>query len=125
MALLALVVLFLVGIGLSVYLSANRGHDPRDLAYWNIVGADHDWSAAAAQGDPQAQLLHGFALIRTNFQTMITRAPLLYAIPIIGKRWFEKISYSIHNDASQEQLAEAYPWIKLSADQGFAPARAV
>lgn len=54
---------------------------------------------------------------------MIDRVPRLSAIPLIGKRLFQTISYSIDNRISQEQLAEAHRWIKLSADQGFAPAK--
>jgi hypothetical protein len=54
---------------------------------------------------------------------MIDRVPRLSAIPIISKQWFESISYGIDSNASQEQLAEAYRWIKHSADQGFAPAK--
>src|SRR6185369_7922653 len=123
MAITAIVVLLLLVIGLNVYHSANRGHDPRDLAYWNQIGASQDWSTAAAQEDPQAQLFHGIAFIRTNLLTMIDRVPLLSAIPIIGKPWFEKISYGIDSNANEKQLAEAYRWIKRSADQGFAPAK--
>ncbi len=122
-AIIALVVLLLAVIGLSVNISATRGHDPRDLSYWSQVGGTQDWSAAAAQGDPQAQFFHGFALVRTNLVTMIQHVPQLSAIPVIGKLWFESISYAISGNASQEQLAEAYRWIKHSADQGFAPAK--
>ena len=122
-AITALAVLLLAMIGLSVKLSVTRGHDPRDLSYWSQVGATQDWSAAAAQGDPQAQFFHGFALIRTNLLTMIDRVPLLSAIPIIGKQWFEKVSYGIDSNTNQQQLAEAYRWIKHSADKGFAPAK--
>jgi hypothetical protein len=119
----ALVVPLLVIIGLSVYLSATRGHNPRDLSYWSQAGATQDWSAAAVKGDPQAQLFHGFALIRTNLVAMVDRVPLLSAIPIIGKQCFESISYGIDSNISEEQVAEAYRWIKDSAEQGFAPAK--
>ena len=54
---------------------------------------------------------------------MIDRVPRLSAIPLIGKRFFEKVTYRIDSNISQEQLAEAYRWIKESADQGFAPAK--
>src|SRR2546430_5212377 len=57
------------------------------------------------------------------FRGMIDRVPRLSAIPLIGKRFFEKVTYRIDSNISQEQLAEAYRWIKESADQGFAPAK--
>jgi len=78
---------------------------------------------AAAHGEPQAQFHMGLNLIRTNLVTMIDRVPGLSAVPSIGKRFFEKISYGIDNNISQEQLEDAYRWIKKSADQGFAPAK--
>jgi hypothetical protein len=115
--------LLLVVVGLAVSLCAPRGHDPRDLAYWGKAGANKDWSSVAAQGDPQAQFFRGFALIRTNLETRIDRVPRLSGIPVFGKRFFETISYGIDNGIAQEQLAEAYRWIKQSADQGFAPAK--
>jgi hypothetical protein len=115
--------LLLAVIALWVSFSAASEHDPRDLLYWGQAGGTNDWSAAAVQGNARAQFFCGFALIRTNLQTMIGRIPRLSAIPIIGKRFFQTISYSIDNRISQEQLAEAYRWIKQSADQGFPPAR--
>jgi len=109
-------------IVLSISFSG-RGHDPSDLSYWSQVGATQNWSSVAAQGDPQAQFFHGIELVRTNFVTMIDRVPRLSSIPIVGKRLFENTSYGIDSNASQEQLAEAYRWIKKSAEQGFAPAK--
>jgi len=96
---------------------------PLDLSFWVRAGAVGDSSLAAARGEPRAQFLHGLNLIRTNLVTMIDRVPGLSAIPVIGKRFFEKVSYGIDSNASPEQLAEAYRWIKQSADQGFAPAK--
>jgi TPR repeat protein len=123
LTIVAFVLLLLATIGLTTNFHTARGHDPRDLSYWSQVGATRDWSAAAAQGDRQAQFLYGLALVRTNLQTMIDRVPRLSGIPVIGKRFFETISYGIDGRIGREQLAEAYRWIKLSADQGFAPAK--
>lgn len=114
--------LLLAVVALRVSFSAAPGHDPRDLLYWSQAGGTNDWSAAALQGNARAQFFCGFALIRTNLATMIDRIPRLSAIPIVGKRFFQTISYSIDNRLSQEQLADAYRWIKQSADQGFPPA---
>ncbi len=115
--------LLLAVIALWVSLPAAPEHDPRDFLYWSQAGGTNDWSAAAVQGNARAQFFCGFGLIRTNLQVMIDRIPRLSAIPIIGKRFFQTISYCIDNRISQEQLAEAYRWIKQSADQGFAPAK--
>jgi hypothetical protein len=48
--------------------------------------------------------------------------PRLSAIPVIGKRFFEKTHYGLDNQIAPEQLAEAHRWIKRSAEQGYAPA---
>jgi len=109
--------------GLVVSFSGGRQHDPKDLSYWMRAGSGKDWSAEAARGGAQAQFHLGVSLIRTNLLTMIDRVPLLSAVPLVGKRFFEKISYGIDGSISQEQLADAYGWIKQSADQGFAPAK--
>jgi TPR repeat protein len=117
------VVVLLVAIGLAVSLSGGREHDPKALSYWVGAASAKDWSFEAAQGDPHAQFQAGLTLICTNLVTTIDRVPPLSGIPIIGKRFFEKISYSIDSTISQEQLEEAHRWIKKSADQGFAPAK--
>jgi TPR repeat protein len=121
-AISSLVILLAVSIGLAIS-SSEREHDPRDLSYWSQVGATQGWSSAAGQGDARAQFFHGIAFIETNLVTNIDRIPWLSSIPIVGKRLFEEKSYGIDNRVSQEQLAEAYQWIKKSADQGFAPAQ--
>jgi len=113
----------LVVVALVVTFSGARAHDPKDLSYWMRAGAAKDWSSEAAQGAPQAQFYFGLSLIRTNLLTMIDRVPRMSAVPLIGKRFFEKISYGIDSNINQEQLADACGWIKKSADQGFAPAR--
>ena len=113
----------LIAVILAVSFSKGREHDPKDLSYWVRAGAAKDWSSEAAQGAVQAQFHFGLSLIRTNLQTMIDRVPRLSAVPLVGKRFFEKISYGIDSNISQEQLADAYRWIKKSADQGFAPAK--
>ena len=115
--------LVLVAVSLVVSFSGGRQHDPKDLSYWVGAGAAKDWSSEAAQGAPQAQFHFGLSLISTNLVTMIDRVPRMSAVPLIGKRFFEKISYGIDSNISQEQLADAYGWIKKSADQGFAPAK--
>lgn len=120
----AFVCLLLVALVLGVSLSVPRGHNPRDLSYWGLVAASRDWSLAAAQGDPQAQCLHGLSLVRTNLFTRgIDRVPVLSAVPIIGKRYFETISYELDGRVTPAQLADAYRWIKQAADKGFAPAK--
>jgi TPR repeat protein len=123
LAIAVFIILLLVAIGLSVSHSAAHGHDPRDLAYWGRAGATRDWSSAAAHGDPQAEFFYGFASIRTNLETRIDRIPRLSGIPAFGKRFFTTISYGIDSRVSQEQLIQAYRWIKQSADQGFPPAK--
>lgn len=121
---IAVTVGFVVGaVILVVSFSGGREHDPKDLAYWARTGAAKDWSSEAAHGEPQAEFHVGLALIRSNLVTMIDRVPRLSAVPLIGKRFFEKISYEIDSNISQEQLADAYRWIKKSADKGFAPAK--
>ena len=112
-----------IALMLVVTCSKGREHDPKDLAYWVQAGTVKDWSSEAAQGKPQAQFHLGLTLIRTNLVTMIDRVPRLSAVPVIGKLFFEKITYGIDGKISQEQLADAYRWIKKSADQGFAPAK--
>ena len=109
----------LVVVSLVVSFSGEHQHDPKDISYWVGAGAAKDWSSEAAQ----AQFHFGLSLIRTNLLTMIDRVPRLSAVPFVGKRFFEKISYGIDSNISQEQLADAYGWIKKSADQGFAPAK--
>src|SRR6266705_5073036 len=115
--------LVLVAAILALSFSGGREHDPKDISYWMRAGAAKDWSLEAAHGKPQAQFHMGLNLIRTNLVTMIDRVPGLSAVPLIGRRFFEKISYGIDNNISQEQLVDAYGWIKKSADQGFAPAK--
>ncbi len=87
------------------------------------AAAARDWSPQAAQGEPRAQLCCGLNLIRSNLVMMKDEVVLLSTLPLIGKRFFEKTSYSIDNTISQEQLAEAYGWVRKAAAQGFAPAK--
>ena len=61
-----LVALLLIVVGLVATFSGEREHDPKDLSYWVRTGAGKDWSAEAAQGEPQAQFHLGLTLIRTN-----------------------------------------------------------
>ena len=120
----AVVVGFLVmGVILAVNFAGVREHDPKDLSYWVRAGAGKDWSTEAVHGEPQAQFHLGIALVRSNFVTMVAQVPGLSAVPLIGKRFFEKTSYGIENSIDQRQLAESYRWIRKSADQGFAPAK--
>lgn len=105
------------------FFSGGREHDPKDLSYWMRVGAAKDWSSEAAHGERQAQFHLGLSLLRSNLVMMIDRVPRLSSVPLIGRRFFEKISYDIDSKISQEQLVDAYRWIKKSADQGFAPAK--
>ena len=58
--------LFLIAVGVAATFSEGREHDPKDLSYWVRAGAGKDWSAEAAQGEPQAQFHFGRTLIRTN-----------------------------------------------------------
>lgn len=115
--------LLVLGILLALFFSAPRMHDPRDLGYWSNVGANQDWSTPAARGDAQAQFFCGIAIVRPHLTIMIEDARYLSDIPIIGKRFFRKVSYGLDNGIAQEQLAVAYSWLKQSADQGFAPAK--
>lgn len=115
--------LLLVCLGVTLFGIGERKPNPKDLSYWVRAGGDNNWSAEAAQNKPEAQFYLGLSLIRTNLVTQIDRVPRLSAVPVVGKRFFEKITYSIDNDIAQEQLAEAHRWIKKSADQGYAPAK--
>lgn len=120
----AVVVGFLaVAIILAVSFTGVRKHDPKDLSYWIRAGASKDWSSEAIHGEPQAQFHLGIALVRSNLVTMVDRVPGLSAVPLLGKRFFEKTSYDVDSGISQGQLADAYRWIRKSADQGFAPAK--
>lgn len=121
---MAVVVGFVVvAVILLVSFAGGREHDPKDLSYWVQAGAAKDWSSQAARGEPQAQFHLGLSLIRSNLVTVIDRVPRLSAVPLIGKRFFQKISYDIDSNITQERLADSYRWIKKSADQGFAPAK--
>lgn len=117
------VVFVLIAIIFAMSFSTGREHDPGNLSYWARTGAAKDWSSEAARGEPQAQFHLGLTLIRTNLVTRIDRVPGLSAVPFLGKRFFEKITYSIDSNVSPEQLADAYRWIKKSADQDFTPAK--
>jgi len=107
---------------LAVIFSGTAEHDPKDLSYWVQAGANKDWFTEAAQGKPEAQFFLGLTLIRTNLTKFVERVPVLSKVPVVGRR-FERISYSIDSSIGQEQLSEAYQWIKRSADQGYAPAK--
>lgn len=114
------VVLLLIGL-VAVFLAEPKP-DPKDLSYWVAISTNQDWSAEATQGKSEAQFYLGLTLIRTNLMKMVDRVPRLSAIPVIGKRLFQKTSYGIDNRIAPEHLIEAYRWIKKSADQNFAPA---
>lgn len=107
---------------LGVIFSGSAEHDPTDLSYWVRKGVDNDWSKQAADGDAKAQFFLGLALIRTNLTQFVGRVPILSKVPVLGKRFID-ISYNIDSGIDQEQLTEAYRWIKKSANQGFAPAK--
>ncbi len=115
--------LLVLGILLALFFSAPRMHDPRDLVYWSNVGANQDWSTPAARGDAQAQFFCGIAIVRPHLTIMIEDTRYLSDIPLIGKRFFRKVSYGLDNGITQAQLAVAYSWLKQSAEQGFAPAQ--
>lgn len=115
--------LLLAAVGLWVSLSAAPEHDPGDLRYWSHAGGTNDWSAAAVQGNARAQFFYGFGLIRMNLEMMVNRVPGFASIPIIGRRYFQTVSYRIDDGISQEELAKAYRWIRQSSEQGFAPAK--
>lgn len=117
----AVVVVVLMGL-LVTSLRALK-HYPRDLSYWFRAAAAGDWSAEAAKGHAVAQLCCGLNLIRSNLVVMTDETVGLSRLPLIGKRYFERTSYSIDNTISQEQLTEAYGWIRKAVDQGFAPAK--
>src|SRR5947207_2023032 len=97
--------------GLALALSGVFQQDPKDLLYWMRVAGERDWSTEAAENKPQAQFSLGLIVIRPNLMISIDRVPMLSAVPIVGKRFFEQITYSIDNNAGQEQLIEAYRWI--------------
>lgn len=113
----------LIAVSLAVSFAEVREHDPKDLSYWMRIGTNKDWSKEAAHGEPQAQFHFGMSLVRSNFATMVDRVPGLSAVPLYGKRFFEKTSYDIASSIDQRQLEDAYRWIRKSADQGFAPAK--
>jgi len=114
--------LVVVLMGLLIASLRDLEHYPRDLSYWFRAAAAGDWSAEAAKGQAQAQLCCGLNLIRSNLVVMTDETVGLARLPLIGKRYFERTSYSIDNTISQEQLMEAYGWIRKAVDQGFAPA---
>ena len=123
--------LLILLIAFVVIFSGGSQHYSRDLSYWFRAAAGGDWSSQAAQGEPRAQLSCGLNLIRSNLVVMIDRPyvtvfgqqMVLSRIPLIGKRFFETTSYNIDGRISQQQLAEAYRWVRKAADQGFAPAK--
>jgi TPR repeat protein len=97
--------------------------DPQDLSAWARFAGERDWSSQAAQGDSEAEFLLGLTLVRTNLTQMVDRVPTLSAIPVVGKRFFEKVHYGLDAQVTAEQMAEAHRWIQRSAEQGYAPAR--
>jgi len=117
---LLVAIVLLVAIGVTV--SSKREPAPGDFSYWAQAVADKDWSVKAAQGDPEAQFCVGLMLVRTNLVKFINRIPLLSDVPVVGRR-FKKIGYSIDNNIGQDQMAEAFTWIKKSADQSYSPAK--
>jgi hypothetical protein len=114
--------LLVVLMGLLVAAFRAPAH-PRDLSYWFRAAAARDWSAAAAKGQAPAQLCCGLNLIRSNLVVMKDETVGLSCLPLIGNRYFVRTTYSIGNTISQEQLTEAYGWVRKAVDQGFAPAR--
>lgn len=119
----AVVGFLVVALILAVCFSGRREHNPKDLSFWVRSGAAKDWSSEAIDGEPQAQFHLGMALVRSNLVTMVDRVPGLSAVPLLGKRFFETTSYGIDGSIGPSRLAEAFQWIKKSADQGFAPAQ--
>ncbi len=113
--------LLLAGLGVIFFVGLKP--DPKNLLYWVRAIGKSDGSAEAAQGKPEAQFLLGLALLRAHLVIQIDRVPTLSSIPLVGKRFFEKITYTLANDITQDKLAEAHQWIKKSADQGYAPAK--
>ena len=103
-------------------MTGKREPAPGDFSSWARAVADKDWSAKAAQGDPEAQFCLGLMLVRTNLVKFVDRVPVLSDVPLVGRR-FKKLSYSIDNNIGPDQMAEAFAWIKKSADQGYAPAK--
>ncbi len=114
--------LVVVLMGLLVAALRAPAH-PTDLSYWFRAAAARDWSAEAAKGQAPAELCCGLNLIRSNLVVMIDRTVGLSRLPLIGKRYFERTAYGIDNTISQEQLTQAYGWIRKAVDQGFAPAK--
>jgi TPR repeat protein len=115
----------LVGLAvLSLVLIAvhRPGPDPKDLFCWLKVGANQDWTKAASNGQAEAEFHLGLNMVQSNLLFMVDRVPRLSGVPIIGKRFFEHRSYAIDNRISQEQLTEAYRWLRKAADQGYPPA---
>src|SRR5437899_8731139 len=115
-----LIVIFMVLLLASI---RRRDHYPKDLSYWFRTAAAKDWSAEAAKGQAPAQLCCGLNLIRSNLVVMTDSTVGLSRLPVFGKRYFERTSYSIANTISMEQLTDAYGWVSKAADQGFPPAK--
>ena len=109
-------------IGIVVILSRPPAHAPGDLRYWVYAGDGKDWSAEAAREKPAAEFFHGASFLLTNFCVMGESTGWPSAFPVLGKRFFWRTSYAIDEQIDPGQLAEAYRWIKRSADHGFAPA---
>lgn len=86
------------------------------------TAGQRDWTAKAAQGDPEAQFYLGLTLIRTNLVIARDSVPGLANLPVIG-RHFQHTSADLDMNTDPDLMREAFQWIKKSADQGHAPAR--
>lgn len=116
------VILLAVGssLVLGLFVAFKGAHDPADLAYWMKVTTE----AAEGTNDTSAEasFARGMAVIRSHLVQYVDQVPVLSKIPIVGKS-FRQMSFSIDNSISDNKLAEAYGWIKISAANGFAPAQ--
>lgn len=116
------VVLWAVGssLALGLFLAFKGGEDPADLAYWMKITAED--AGGADDTSAEASFARGMAVIRSHLVQYVDQVPVLSKIPIVGKS-FRQMSFSIDNSISDNKLAEAYGWIKISAANGFAPAQ--
>lgn len=114
--------ILILGLGAILIWQTSFRPDPADLLHWVQAAGQRDWTAQAAQGNPEAQFYLGLTLLRTNLVIMKDSVPRLAQLPVIGKR-FQHVSASIDDNIDPDQLREAFSWINKAAEKGHAPAR--
>src|SRR4051812_3401544 len=98
-----LIGLLLAGLLAMFAYPRNLRPHPKDVFEWTRLAEEKDWSAKAAAGDSEAQFFIGLGHVQPHLQKIVDRIPYLSAVPVIGKRYFETLSYGFDGSVTQEQ----------------------